>query len=124
MAETQQPKTVEQPPKEAPTIEEIPEEYRYVFGCPECGAVWKRKRDSEIVKGVRRKVRVCNDCEERLAMWRDNRPDPPICPKCGEVALYVKEHTNLKRFVHHIEVGEYIGLTYPDTESCLVRADD
>jgi len=83
------------------------DEPRYVIGCPECEYRTTRTQNSAVVKGVRRRERVCPECEARLELLKDGRPDPPVCPECGEEAIAVEENDGeVVTYVHAYKVLE------------------
>jgi hypothetical protein len=92
------------PEPEDPTTDDEP---RYVVGCPECEYRTTRTQNSAVVKGVRRRERVCPECEARLELLKDGRPDPPVCPECGEEAIAVEENDGeVVTYVHAYKVLE------------------
>jgi len=96
------------------------DEPRYVIGCPECEFRTTRKQDSAVVKGVRRRKRVCPKCEAILKLLKDDRPDPPVCPECGEEVIDEMEHDEGVRYVHAYEVlGTGMG-KLREAETCFV----
>jgi DNA-directed RNA polymerase subunit RPC12/RpoP len=96
------------------------DEPRYVIGCPECEFRTTRKQDSAVVKGVRRRKRVCPKCEAILKLLKDDRPDPPVCPECGEEVIDKMEHDEGVRYVHAYEVlGTGMG-KLREAETCFV----
>jgi hypothetical protein len=104
---------------EHPTTDDEP---RYVIGCPECEYKATRRQDSAAVKGVRRRERVCPECEARLELLKDDRPDPPVCPKCSEEAIAVKEATDEGvRYVHGYNMIDAGIAEMREVEGCMVR---
>lgn len=98
------------------------DEPRYVIGCPECEYRTTRKQDSAVVKGVRRGERECPECEARVELLKDNRPDPPVCPECGEEAITVKEITDeVVKYVHGYNMIDVGTVKLRDAEGCRVR---
>jgi len=98
----------------------LDEEPRYIIGCPECEYETTRTQNSEVVKGVRRRERVCPMCETRLELLKDDRPDPPVCPECGKEAIEVKKHDGVVRYVHAYEVLKSGMGDMREVENCVV----
>jgi hypothetical protein len=99
------------------TSEETP---RYVIDCPDCEYSTTRDQNSPVVKGTRRRKRLCPECEARLELSKDNRPDPPICPKCGEEALAVTHHEGgAKTYVHDYGILETGAGAFREVEGCF-----
>jgi predicted RNA-binding Zn-ribbon protein involved in translation (DUF1610 family) len=114
--------SVEAPdPASEPEHTATDDEPRYVIGCPECEFRTTRTQDSAVVKGVRRRERVCSSCEVRLELLKDDRPDPPVCPECGEEAIAVKERGGeVVTYVHAYEVIETPIGGMKEVEGCHV----
>jgi hypothetical protein len=93
---------------------------RYIIGCPECEYETTRTQNSEVVKGVRRRERLCPECETRAELLKDDRPDPPVCPECGEEVIEVKERDEGVTYVHAYEIRKTGMGEMREMESCWV----
>jgi|APHM01.1.fsa_nt_gi hypothetical protein len=95
---------------------------QYVIECPECEYETTREQNSQTVKSIRRRERVCPECEARLKLTKDDRPAPPICPSCGEEAIEVKDgEDGYTRYIHQYEVQTAAGIYMKSVDSCRVE---
>ena len=96
---------------------------RYLITCDGCGWSDERERDTKVVKEVRIRERECPDCGYRLRLEKDDRPDPPICPQCGDEAIEVKyedDDDRASRYLHGVEVIEMGGIITTEKIACFV----
>jgi|APHM01.1.fsa_nt_gi hypothetical protein len=99
--------------------ESVESDARYVIGCPECRGTKTRQIDSKVVKEARQKKRTCDNCDTRVELIKDNRPNPPICPKCDEEAIDVIERESSSRYIHEIYPQDVDVINR--TDSCYVQ---
>ena len=93
---------------------------RYKIACPECDYTTDRQQNSQAVKQVRRRERLCPLCDTRLQLEKDNRPNPPECPKCDKDVLFIKERDgdHPDEYVHSLNVVDVGGMDAPEIEGC------
>jgi|APHM01.1.fsa_nt_gi hypothetical protein len=100
------------------TLETDKIDSRYMITCPECEWIDTRERNSEVIKMARQNRQGCSECGSSIELLKDDRPDPPMCPKCGEEVIRIDEQGDKTQYVHEIETSHAGRFPLPEVTAC------